>query len=180
MKREFIVYSGLLVVILALFSFEHSVIPDHNNLDYSSFRTRNINSISIDIPANVFFTTGSEPQVIVEGSSTLLNLIELTNYSGHLALQSGTGNNIFQHVMAYLWSKQPVNVYVISDNIERIKVADNHGTPMKNALFNGDRAVMKVENDGLIQMIKASQERKKCKEVAICASNDIAIAAECL
>ena len=118
--------------------------------------------------------------MIVEGSRTLLKLIELTDYSGHLSLQSGSENNLLQHVMAYLWSKQPVNIYVISNNIERISVANNQGIAMKDVLFNGDRAVVKVENNGLMKMINASRERKSCQEVAICTSNFIDITAECM
>lgn len=93
MKKELIIYIGLTVIILALFSFELVLKKQSNSLDISSLSTDKIHSISIDMPANIYFTAGDENKVLLEGQSELLDLVELNENNGHIVLQLGTENN---------------------------------------------------------------------------------------
>ena len=55
MKKELIIYAGLLLISCAMFSFEFMVKDTTQDLIVSTYRSSGINSISFDIAANVFF-----------------------------------------------------------------------------------------------------------------------------
>jgi len=155
MKKELIIYAGLLVMSCALFSFEFMVKNNTQNLSVSTYKAPGINSISFDVPANVFFIQGEVNKIILEGTQTSLNGIELNNSLGNFELKKKKSPVLHSFMQTFISKNQTVNMYVIAENIEYINVINQNGCLVKNVIFNGDRGILEVEDSDIIQFASA-------------------------
>lgn len=171
MKKERIIYFGLAVSILALFSFELVLERQDESIDMISISPVEIHSLSIDISANVYFTSGDENKVLLEGQSALLKFVRLNENNGHLSLKMSGKTNLYSHLKSYLWNDETLNLYIVSTNIEDIKVTDDMGIAMYDALFNEDKGILRVKNQSLAQHIRALRNKDNCEVTTVCAQN---------
>lgn len=171
MKRERILYTFLVLSALTMFSFEMVIKRHSQKENLNMIEPDQVFSLSIDIPADIYFVSGNEEKVILEGQPEILKNIDLVDNNGHIALQLSAENNLFQNVKTFLRSKETIKLYVTSKCIESILVADNNGKTQHSALFNGDRGILKVENSSFLNMIKAGKERQNCNQTMTCRSD---------
>ena len=171
MKKERIIYLALTASILALFSFEMAQKKHRNDIDIISISPDKIQSISIEIPSNVFFIAGKTNNVMLEGNSKILGALQLEEINGKLSLKVDHNSTLYEKLQTLLWHKETFNLYITSSLIEEIEIIDINGNRLHNAIFNEDRGILEVRTRSLTQLINSLKREEKCEESMMCATN---------
>jgi len=166
MKKEIIIYCGLLVMIGAFFSFELMVKQKCNELTVSAYEAERIHSIAFDIPANVFFIEGKENKIILEGDDASIDELALEHVLGHYSLKKTSDKKNGGLIDLVNAKKQSINMYVIAEDISQITVINKNGCLARNGIFNGDRGIIEVNDTDIIQFAQSSSCAFNSQEAA--------------
>ncbi len=156
MKKEFIIYIGLILTISVLFSFEFMVEIQKKDLPISSFEADQINSISFEMPANVYFISGHENKIILEGNSIVLDQVKLHSKSGQFILKRDNTPSLFSMIYSVISPAPTLNMYVIARDLESINIINQDGCLVNNGVFNEDRGIIEVDDSNIIQLTRSN------------------------
>lgn len=157
MKKELMIYTNLVALTCILVSFE--IIVKHRNSDaiLTTYPVRSISSIAFDVPANVYFIKGVENKIILEGPGMQLGNLVLDDHFGHFELKNDMSLGVLTSIETFLNENKPINMYVVSDDISNISVRNTQGCVVQNAIFNGDRGLVKVNDSEIIKFSQVSE-----------------------
>lgn len=158
MKKEFAIHSLLITLICILLSIEFMENFKGDNLIIAAQDVSAIDNIVFETPAKVFFIKGEENKIILEGSAVALGNIKLESHEGHFILKKQQQNGILGTLQSFLPDDQLVNMYVFSKRIDGINIFNQNKCLSKNAVFNEERGLMKVDHADIIQFTNVKHE----------------------
>ena len=124
MKREKIIYLGLILLIAYLTIIERSVIFSSENTT-KTFNLSELELTRIDVPCEIYLTKGDNEKLVIEAPNNILNRIVSNENNGILTIAAPIQKKVFGIFNLNEQVTGKIRIFINHNQLERIIVNEN-------------------------------------------------------
>lgn len=152
MKKEFIYYSILTLVIALLLFFETNLFNDNTKFVSKVVEVKEFEKLDIDLNCNIYVSIGEEQKVVFEGSAKYLNKVETHLENGVLKIFCKKPG-LFAELLNYSTENpESINIYV------KLTDSDQLIMPKKGNLISNETLQLHERNKATFLSLNYSIE----------------------